>query len=145
MLHSQENSPSVKKDIPTLSFTKINGTLIVTNGEKSCLLVKEAIAYETYVSPDTQMIAVEVQLLSNLQIIRMYKKNSAGCYKPFKNPLSTKLWGTLSEKKGFSIDDVLHPRMQFLKWVDNNQILIKISGDLGDKSIDKKLSYALEE
>jgi len=139
-----QTSVTKSEDNKTLSFVKKDGILKVNiDKNRSCLLADDAIAYETYVSPKATWIAVETQLLSNIQIIRLYKKNSDGCYKPLKSPLSVELWHTLTAKKGFSIDDVLHPRMQFLKWIDNEQILIALSGEIGNKAIDVNVSYDL--
>lgn len=128
----------------TLSFIKEDGTLKVKEGEKVCLLADDAIDYETFVSPDSTLIAVETLLMSNLQIVRVYKKDAEGCYKPLKNRLSTKLWQVLSEQEGFTLDDVSHPRMKFLKWIDNAQIEIALSGELDSKVIDVNVTYDLK-
>jgi len=128
----------------TLSFIKNEGILKVKEGEKVCLLADDAIDYETFVSPDATLIAVETLLMSNLQIVRVYKKDAEGCFHPLKNKLSTKLWRDLSEQEGFILDDVSHPRMKFLKWIDNKQIEIGLSGELENKVLDANLSCDLE-
>ncbi|WP_296823340.1 hypothetical protein [Sulfurovum sp.] len=116
----------------------------VKEGEKSCLLSDDAIDYEVFLSPDADCIAVETLLMSDLQVVRIYKKDVDNCFRPLKHAVSKKLWHDLSVTKGFSIDEVNHPRMKFLKWIDNNQILIETSGDIDGGSIDEKVSYALE-
>jgi len=80
------------EQVITLSFSKENGTLKVKSGGEICLLADDAIDYETFVSPDATLIAVGTLLMSNLQIIRIYKKGADGCFRPLKNPLSVKLW-----------------------------------------------------
>ena len=127
-----------------LSFIKEEGILKVKEGKKVCLLADDAIDYETFVSPDATLIAVETLLMSNLQIIRVYKKDAEGCFYPLKNRLSTKLWRDLSEQEGFTLDDVSHPRMKFLKWIDNKQIVIELSGELDSKVVDANVSCDLE-
>ena len=141
----QEKSQPVKQTIQTetLSFIKEDGTLKVKEGKKVYLLADDAIDYETFVSPDTTLIAVETLLMSNLQTIRVYKKDAGGFFQPLKNALSTKLWHDLSEKEGFSMDDISHPRMKFLKWIDNEQALIKLSGEIENKVIDANVSCDL--
>ena len=128
----------------TLSFIKKEGILKVKEGEKVCLLADDAIDYETFVSPDATLIAVETLLMSNLQIIRIYKKDADGCFRPLKHSLSVKLWRDLSKKEGFTVDDVSHPRMKFLKWLSNEQILIELSGEIGTKAIDTNVSCDLK-
>ena len=127
----------------TLSFIKKEGILKVKEGEKVCLLADDAIDYETFVSPDATLIAVETLLMSNLQIIRVYKKDATGCFHPLEHALSTKLWHDLSEQEGFTVEDVSHPRMKFLKWIDNEQVQIGLSGEVENKVIDANVSCAL--
>jgi len=139
----QETPPQNKPTNYTkkLTFTKENGILKVREGEKSCLLADDAIDYEVYVSPDATLIAVETILMSNLLIIRVYKKESDGCFRPIKHTLSTKLWHDLSTQKGFSVEDVSHPRMKFLKWIDENTLLINFSGETEMHSIDENITF----
>lgn len=124
-----------------LSFIKKDGTLKSKEREKSCLLADDAIDYEVFVSPDTKLIAVETLLMSNLQIIRVYKKNANGCFQPLKHVLSTKLWHKLSTEKGFSLDDIRYPKMRFLKWIDHDTMLINLSGEMNTQSIDKNMTF----
>ena len=131
------------EQVETLSFIKKEGVLKVKEGEKVCLLADDAIDYETFVSPDTTLIAVETLLMSNLQIIRVYKKDATGCFYPLKHALSTKLWHDLSEQVGFTVDDVSYPRMKFLKWIDNEQVQIELSGEVENKAVDANVSYDL--
>lgn len=132
------------EQVEALSFIKEEGILKVKEGEKICLLANDAIDYETFVSPDATLIAVETLLMSNLQIVRVYTKDAEGCFYPLKNRLSTKLWRDLLEQEGFTLDDVSHPRMKFLKWIDNKQIEIELSGELDSKVVDANVSCDLE-
>ena len=131
------------KALLLLSRSCKEGILEVKEGERVCLLADDAIDYETFVSPDTTLIAIETLLMSNLQIIRIYKKDVDGCFRPLKNPLSVKLWRDLSKKEGFTVEDVSHPRMKFLKWLNNEQVLIELSGEVENKVIDANLSCDL--
>jgi len=132
------------EQVSALSFIKKDGTLKSKEGEKSCLLADDAIDYEVFVSPNATLIAVETLLMSNLQIIRVYKKDADGCFRPLKNALSVKLWHDLSEKKGFSVEHVNQPRMKFLKWLNNEQVLIELSGEIGNKAIDLNVSCDIQ-
>ncbi len=129
--------------VSTLSFIKKDGTLQSKEGNKTCLLANDAIDYEVFVSPDAAMLAVETLLMSNLQIIRVYKKDTHGCFQPLKNTLSTRLWNDLSAKEEFTVDDVSHPRMKFLKWISNEQISVELSGEVDKRSINTNISFGL--
>lgn len=131
------------EQVITLSFSKENGTLKVRSGGEICLLADDAIDYDTFVSPNATLIAVETLMMSNLQIIRVYKKDAKGCFQPLKNKLATKLWNDLSVKEGFSMDNINYPRMKFLKWIDNNQVSIALSGEIDNKVIDANVSCIL--
>ena len=128
-----------------ITFSKKNGTLIVHTAEnKSCMLATDAIAYEPYVSPDATWIAVETQLLSNLQILRIYQKNAKGCYDEHQPSFSTTVWHDLLKNRAVRLEEIIHPRMDFLAWTDSNKIKIHISGDMGNSAIDKNLTYELQ-
>ena len=138
--------PYQSKEINTtqkLTFTKTNGTLKVTEGGESCLLAEDAIDYETYVSPDAGLIAVETLLLSDLQIIRVYRKGANNCFRPLPHPLSSQAWHTLAGQKGFAMEEVDHPRMKFLKWVDTNTLRINLSGETQTSRIDENMTFKL--
>ena len=127
--------------VHTPTFIQKGGSIIVNTDGKTCLLADDALAYEPYISQDATMIAIETQLMSNLQIIRLYKKNEKECSQKLDEPLSTKLWSTLSQQKGFSINDVSRPSMQFMKWIGTDQILIALRGEVNGKSLDENISY----
>ncbi len=128
-----------------ITFSKKNGTLIVHTAEKKgCILATDAIAYEPYVSPDARWIAVETQLLSNLQILRIYQKDAKGCYREQQPSFSTTVWHDLLKKRGDILEDIIHPRIDFLGWRESNKLKIHISGDMENSSIDKNLTYELQ-
>ncbi len=128
-----------------ITFSKKNGTLIVHTAEnKSCMLATDAIAYEPYVSPDATWIAVETQLLSNLQILRIYRKDAKGCYSELQPSFSKKVWHDILQNRAVRLEEIIHPRMDFLAWTDRNKIKIHVSGDMGNTFIDKNLTYELQ-
>ncbi len=133
-----------KEHVISLSFIKENGMLKVKEGEKICLLADDAIDYETFVSPDATLIAVETLLMSDLQIVRMYKKDTEDCFLPLKHPLSVKLWHDLSIQKGFSLNDINHPRMKFLKWINKGKVLVELTAENKNKTIDTNISCDIQ-
>ncbi len=141
-VNCQEN---INKEVQVikLSFIKINGSLILKTKDKSCLIADDAIDYEAYLSSNNKIIAVETLLMSNLQTIRIYLKNSNDCYSPMKDAFSTKVWGILSKQKNFKIEDISHPRMKFIKWIDNKQLVIELYGEIDSKVIDENITYLI--
>ena len=142
---TEENGlTNTTQEAKKITFSKENGKLVLhTSPNKHCLLATDAIAYEPYVSPHGTWIAVETQLLSNLQIIRVYRKDTKGCYQALQPPFSTKVWQKIAGKQGFTFEDVIHPRMQFIKWIDNEHLQVKVLGEVNGRSIDEKLVYGL--
>lgn len=128
-----------------ISFTQTNGSFILKTGSQSCLLSDDALAYAPYLSPDEKKVAVETQLMSNLQIVRLYVKGKNGCFRKVEPALSTVLWKKAAAKKSFSIDDIEHPAMRFVKWIDNQTLSIGLKGDLDNKRIDEMFIYSLED
>ncbi len=141
-VNCQEN---INKEVQVIkpSFIKINGSLILKTKDKSCLIADDAIDYEAYLSSNNKIIAVETLLMSNLQTIRIYLKNSNDCYSPMKDAFSTKVWGILSKQKNFKIEDISHPRMKFIKWIDNKQLVIELYGEIDSKVIDENITYLI--
>ena len=132
-----------KEQVSTLSFMKKDGTLQSKEGSRICLIADDAIDYEVFVSPDATLLAVETLLMSNLQIVKVYKKDADGYFQPLKHALSTKLWHDLSAKEGFALDDVSHSRMKFLKWISHEEVLIQLTGEVGIKVVDANVTCNL--
>jgi len=135
----------VQAEEPNISFTQANGNLILTTSGKSCLLSDDALAYEVYLSPDADKVAVETQLMSDLQILRLYIKDKNGCFKKMEPALSSILWEKAATKKSFSMEDIEHPAMRFVKWIDDQTLSIGLRGDLNGTKIDETLTYTVEK
>jgi hypothetical protein len=124
------------------NFIKKNGTLSIEENKKIYILADDAIDYEVFLSPDKRAFAVETLLMSNLQIIRIYTKNN-NKFEPQNSPVSKKLWQDFSEEKKFKVEDISHPSMKFIKWINNNQLLVELSGDINNITVDANISYNL--
>ncbi len=120
------------------------GALFIGDEKESYLLADDAKDYRVIPSPEGSWLAVETQLFSNLEIIRVYKKADDGRYRPLDDAVATKLWRDISTEEGFSIDDVRYPRMGFLSWVDKDTMLINMSGESADKVIDRNVTLLLQ-
>jgi len=126
-----------------LTFIKRNGTLSIEESEKAYILADDALDYDIFLSPDKRAFAVETLLMSNLQIIRIYTKNGNNKFESQNTSVSKKLWNDFSKQKKFKIEDVCYPRMKFIKWIDNNQLLVELSGDINNITVDANISYTL--
>lgn len=128
-----------------LTFIQSNGSLILKTHDKSCMLADDALAYEAYPSPDADKVAVETELMSNLQIVRLYVKEKDGCFRELTPALSITIWKTLAQKENFSIEELMHPAMRFIKWVDAHTLNIELRGELAHKSINESVNYKLTD
>jgi len=138
--------PNITQEAKKITFSDENGNLILhTPQNKHCLLATDAIAYEPYVSPDATWIAVETQLLSNIQILRLYRKDVNGCYTAPGYALSEKIWNDFLRNRNIMLEEIVHPRIDFLQWIDDHKIQVHISGDTEYDSIDKEFTYVLGE
>ena len=134
--------PKVKE----ITFSKENGKLILhTPQNRNCILATDAIAYEPYVSPLGSWIAVETQLLSDLQIIKVYRKDAKGCYVAPQYVLSEKIWNDFLRNRYIMLEDIEHPRIDFLKWIDDHKIQVHISGGTAFSTINEKFTYILDD
>lgn len=120
------------------------GVLSIDDAGKEYVLADDALDYRVIQSPDAKWLAVETMLLSDLQIIRVYEKDAQGKYQPIHDSLSVRLWADLSKQEGFDIDDVRHPRMNLLDWVDGDTMSINMSGETDESLIDRNVSFHLE-
>ena len=120
-----------------------NGTLSIRDKNSSYVLANDAISYRAIASPQGGWLAVETLLFSNLQIIRAYQRDTAGRYAALQKPIAIKIWADLSKKEAFSTEDVRYPRMHFLRWIDEHNMLINVSGEYNGKSIDHNITFLL--
>ncbi len=93
-----------------------------------CTLDKGAIAYEVYPSPDGEALAVEKMLMSDLTFLQIYIATPDGCYRPLRPPASTQLWQKVAKKLGVGVDDIDHPRIRFLDWIDAHSYRANLTG-----------------
>lgn len=142
---TQTAEESEKKSEESIKVQSVvhDGVLRINDAGESYVLADDALDYRVIPSPDSLWLAVETQLLSNLQIIRVYKKESRGRYHPLKDPVAVKLWDELSKKEDFSLDDIRYPRMSFLYWADEGTMFINMSGAFDGREIDRNVTFHL--
>jgi len=113
----------------TLQFSYENGPedLLVSNGQGSDFIV----------SPDSQRIAVNTRLFSNLTISRVYSRNPDGKFL-IEEPLnlSSLVWDSIATKYQISVEDILYPKANAIRWVDGGdkiEVAVRGSTESGQK------------
>ncbi len=119
------------------------GALYIIEENSSYKLADDALDYRVIPSPKRSWLAVETLKLSNLMIVRFYKKDPDGRYRHKEFPASTRLWSDLSARMGFDIDDLRFPRMKFIRWENENHAHLNLSGVADRKRIDKNVTIEL--
>lgn len=137
--------PLQVKTLPEPYFIEKDGSLIVFQGERSCLLGDDAIDYEVYISLNKSFLVVETMLTSTIQIARVYKKEIGGCYVASKTSISKILWKEVSLKRGFLLEEVKHPRIKFLQWLGDSRVKLELSGELESGEFYESFEYDLSE
>ena len=133
------------KIVNNLQFINKDGVLSTLNPKNNCILADDAIDYEAFVSPDKNFVAVETLLISNIQILRVYKKDINDCYLSPNASISKYLWQNISQKNEFNIEGVIHPRIKFLRWINNDSIEVQLSGEINTKEFNEHIDYDLRK
>jgi len=126
-------------DIDKVKTVVKDGILKVIDKDKSYILADDALDYNVIYS--SQYLIVETRVFSNLQTIRVYKKN--GIFKQINPPVAQVLWNRVCKKNRINIEDIRYPQMSFIKWINKNKILVNLTGEIGDKKIDENITYDL--
>ncbi|BBG65783.1 hypothetical protein NNO_1080 [Hydrogenimonas sp.] len=106
-------------------------------------LAGDALDYRVIPSPDGSWLAVETLLLSNLTVVRFYRKDGGGMYRAQEVPELTQIWERVTVNAGLDIDDLRSPRMKFLRWEDNGNALINLSAAAPNGKIAQDISITL--
>ncbi len=114
--------------VEKLSFsTSAKNELILhhSNGSKQILL-SEGNGYNTHVSPNKEYIAVDLTKFSNLQITKLFKRQSDRQYRETKN-LSSIAWKNYCENNNIQIEDISNPRSRVVR-LSNDEVVMELSG-----------------
>ncbi len=134
--HSADSGQSLVTEVK-------EGALYIIEENSSYKLADDALDYRVIPSPKGSWLAVETLKLSNLIVVRFYKKDPEGRYRRKDVTASTHLWSDLSAKMGFDIDDIRFPRTKFIRWEDERHAHLNLSGVANRKKIDRNVTVTL--
>jgi hypothetical protein len=101
----------------------------VNDAEPSRLLA-EAQAYRPLLSPDAKWLAVEVQQMSDLQLVRLFHRDGTKLVASDAN-VTAVAWQAAAAAGGFKPDELIQPRAWVAGWGDDGKSLsIGLSGSL---------------
>ncbi len=128
---------------PNLIFVEKGSILSVKTDGRECKLCDDGIAYEAYPSPSGRLIAVETMVMSDLTLLRLFKK-SGSCYVEIHPRLPEALWQMASRQHGFNVEEVEHPRMRFLGWLGEEGLIVELSGIIKGRKHIFRVTYPLD-
>ncbi len=120
-----------------------DGELYIEDEKGRYRLADDALDYRVVPSPKGSWIAVETMLLSNLTVVRFYKKGSDGRYRHKEPPDLSNIWERAAEEMGFDADDLRYPRVKFLRWEGEKRASLNLSAAAAEKRIDRNVTVTL--
>jgi len=140
--------PKEQKNLPHFQ-TSVKGDSLILSFEQDVFqyIVPEGDLGSYFVSPDSQMIAVNSSPFSNLAISKVYKRSSNGYFEISKpKNLSTQVWENLESKYQVTKEEILSPRSTVLEWgAESSTIKVLATGRLSDgNSIREEITLKLK-
>lgn len=132
------SSPEIRQD---------GESIVIGEGDARQVLVEEAQGFLAHPSPDGRWLALDVRLLSDLQVTYLYHRDDDGRWSLARN-LSTPAWETAQRTLHLDpdLDDVLRPRTRFLRWSEDLEACtVAVSGDRDGEEIELEVELELEE
>lgn len=111
------------------------GLWATTEGGRRQLLADDGKYYEARVSPDGRLIVADIALLSDLQVVRVYRRSRGSeSWQPAADVTRT-AWQRAAEAHDLALEEVSHARTRFVAWADDGAALeLELSGRLPDGS-----------
>ncbi len=117
----------------TLVHTQVTGTNELwgrVNDAEPTRLLAEAQAYRPLLSPDGKWLAVEVQQMSDLQLVRLFRREKTKLVASDAN-VTAVAWQRAAAEGRFELDELIHPRAWVVGWDHNGKSLsLGLSGSL---------------
>lgn len=138
--------PAVTTEIPVLkivSCENIDGLLKVkfSDGTENEIALEDGKS-EVVISPDGQKIAVNRQMMSNLQVSEVYSLNKDRTFD--KTNISGEAWNKVEKAASVSSEEIINPRTHVVEWKSKDSVLLQVSGSTElEKRIDTVISVAV--
>lgn len=117
----------------------------VNDGEPRRLL-REAQAYRPVVSPDGDWLAVEVAQMSNLTVVRLFKRDGDTLV-AVDSDVNNRAWRWALSGSGVQLNELSHTRTQVAGWGNEGQkLLLVLSATLpGGRPFETDITLPLDE
>lgn len=122
------------KDVESLDLnSKLkDGELILTVNDNSQSLKVEGNIMDYYTSEDKKDIAVEIEKVSTLSILNLYKwDDSSEEYLPNKTNINKLAWEEFEQNHSIKTDELESSHVYFLKWKGKDSIMVELRGNTG--------------
>jgi len=123
----------LQRSAPTWQFTTIDGALWAqsTNGKRH-QLPAQGQHYHPLPSPDGLWLAVEIQRLSNLRTLQIFRVTAGGFQETAVNA-SSYLWQKARDIDAIDTDNLRYPAIRALNWESNSHSLdVELRGETAD-------------
>jgi len=100
---------------------------VIDSDGESYLVPVEGQNFYPLASPNSDWLAVEVQLFSNLRTLKIYRK-VVNEYVETDHPAATYLWQRAAQENGVDPDNVTYPGIRILRWLNEDRIEVEMSG-----------------
>ncbi|MCB1054819.1 MAG: hypothetical protein KDD11_04820 [Acidobacteria bacterium] len=120
--------------------------IVVVEGDREQILVEEAQGFLAHLAPDGQWLALDVRLLSDLQVTYLYHQEADGDWN-FERNLSRPAWETARTTLdlGPDLDDLLRARTRFLRWSEDGRTCsVEVSGELDGRELELEVELELD-
>jgi hypothetical protein len=105
--------------------TSVNDTgelWVSVNNDKPLRLLHEAQGYRPLVSPDGEWLAVEVRLMSDLEVVRLFRRDGVR-FIAAENDVTAVAWQNVAAAHNFELDALSHTRARVAGWSNDGTIL----------------------
>lgn len=126
--------PTPSKEIGTfkLNSNLNDGELTLSVNNKTQLLKEEGTIVDFHTSADEKSIALEIEKLSTLRILKVYKwQLSSQKYVADPTNISSLAWQNFEQKHDITLEELESSHVYFLNWKGKDSITVKLRGRTG--------------
>lgn len=112
-----------------LSSSLEGGALILSVNDKIQLLKEEGEIVNFHTSADKKIIVLEVEKLSTLTILKLYKWNLLSeKYVADSTNINKAVWQSLEQSHSIKAEDLESSHVYFLKWKEEDSLVVELRG-----------------
>jgi hypothetical protein len=127
-----KNEPNTQPEKLAISDIYVAGdsVFVLWSDRSSQLLTAKGQDYEIVPSPDSQSIGINIRLLSNLQIAKIFPRDSTGKFNISETiNISSIAWKMLQEQFSIDPETILRPKTRIISWdTIAHEVLVNVNG-----------------